>query len=361
MSLQSERTLRQALSDYVRPSTHRALIIFSIDLILYLLCTVLAVLSPFLLAKIIFSLGAGFMISQLFVVGHDAAHGSFTPCKRLNKIVARVALLPALHNYRLWLLAHNKDHHRFPNLRGINSWSPKSKAEFDDLPKWRQQLEKLYRSPMGFGPYYLVERWWKFKFLPNSRTRPLNKGRGWLDAVFVVTFFISLCICVVSLSTHTEHTTPFSALILAVVVPFIFWNYAMGLTIYQHHTHPRVRWYRNKLELENSGARNDELTVHVKYPRWYNVLTHNIMEHPAHHVEPRIPLYFLHLAEEELENVSGKQIIIEKFSFSYLLNTIRSCKLYDFENHNWLDFEGRRADRANSIRVKNGRFLLARR
>ena len=72
MSLQSERTLRQALSNYVRPSIHRALIIFSIDLILYLLCTVLAVLSPFLLAKIIFSLGAGFMISQLFVVGHDA-------------------------------------------------------------------------------------------------------------------------------------------------------------------------------------------------------------------------------------------------------------------------------------------------
>lgn len=135
----------------------------------------------------------------------------------------------------------------------------------------------------------------------------------------------------------------------------------MGFTIYQHHTHPQIRWYRDKAEFEADGACNEELSVHVKYPRWYNILTHNIMEHPAHHVEPRIPLYFLHLAEEKLENISGKQIIVETFSLAHILTIIRSCKLYDFDNHYWLDFDGRRADRTNSIRIKSRRFTLARR
>ena len=40
------------------------------------------------------------------------------------------------------------------------------KAEFDALPAWRRALERFYRSPLGLGPYYLKERWWRDKLFP---------------------------------------------------------------------------------------------------------------------------------------------------------------------------------------------------
>ena len=52
-----------------------------------------------------------FTMAVLFVVGHDACHGGFTPSVRLNQIIARVAFLPTWHPYVCWHLGHNRLHH----------------------------------------------------------------------------------------------------------------------------------------------------------------------------------------------------------------------------------------------------------
>src|SRR5260370_10229931 len=44
--------------------------------------------------KVFASLVAALWIARLFVIGHDACHGSYTPHKTLNKWIGRIALLP---------------------------------------------------------------------------------------------------------------------------------------------------------------------------------------------------------------------------------------------------------------------------
>ena len=50
--------------------------------------------------KVFASLVAALWIARLFVIGHDACHGSYTPNKILNKWIGRIAFLPSLTPYQ---------------------------------------------------------------------------------------------------------------------------------------------------------------------------------------------------------------------------------------------------------------------
>jgi omega-6 fatty acid desaturase (delta-12 desaturase) len=72
------------------------------------------------------------------------------------------------------------------------------------------------------------------------------------------------------------------------------------------------------------------------------VSLHNIMEHTAHHVDTRIPLYNLTAAQAGVEEAFGAEnVISERFSLAGMARTFRTCQLYDFEKHQWLSFDGR--------------------
>jgi omega-6 fatty acid desaturase (delta-12 desaturase) len=65
------------------------------------------------------------------------------------------------------------------------------------------------------------------------------------------------------------------------------------------------------------------------------------MDHPAHHVHPKIPLYRLGAAQRRLNELLGERAIVQRFTPAYLLRTLTGCKLYDYREHRWLDFAGR--------------------
>ena len=67
---------------------------------------------------------------------------------------------------------------------------------------------------------------------------------------------------------------------------------------------------------------------------------HHIMEHTAHHVDMSVPLYRLKRAQALLEQELPGCIVIQPFSWRWYADTARHCKLYDFENRRWTDFEG---------------------
>ena len=68
--------------------------------------------------RVFASLVAALWIARLFVIGHDACHGSYTPNKTLNKWIGRIAFLPSLTPFSLWEIGHNLAHHGFTNLKG---------------------------------------------------------------------------------------------------------------------------------------------------------------------------------------------------------------------------------------------------
>ena len=81
--------------------------------------------------KMLTSMVAALWIARLFVIGHDACHGSYTPSKTLNKWIGRIAFLPSLTPYSLWEIGHNLAHHGFTNLKGRDYvWTPYSPSEF---------------------------------------------------------------------------------------------------------------------------------------------------------------------------------------------------------------------------------------
>ena len=68
---------------------------------------------------------------------------------------------------------------------------------------------------------------------------------------------------------------------------------------------------------------------------------HNIMEHNAHHVNPRIPLFRLRRAQQLLAEHQGGEIRSYRLNWASYTDAVRRCKLYDFPGHRWLDFSGR--------------------
>jgi len=331
------RDLRYALEPYVRRSTALALALLLATLAVYAAAVAAAVAPLPLAARLAAAVLAGSAISSLFVIGHDAAHGAYTESRRLNAVLGRIAFLPALHSYSLWQVQHNRLHHRLTNVRGFNSWSPLTKADYDLLPAWRRAVERLYRSPLGFAPYYLVERWWQDKFFPR-RTRE-RRAAYWLDFALLLGF-LALFLAVLALAGALSGSGAASAVLLGFALPYLVWNALMGATTYMQHTHPDVPWFEQLAQWRQLGGQ-EEVSVQLQVPRWYGLISHHIMEHPAHHLHPKVPLYRLAAAQRLLNELLGAGAVTQRFSPLYLLRTIARCKLYDYQNHRWLDFAGK--------------------
>jgi omega-6 fatty acid desaturase (delta-12 desaturase) len=300
----------------------------------------------------------GVFSATLFVVGHDACHGSLTTSAWLNQVLGRLAFLPSLTPYVTWEYAHNRVHHSYTNLWPKDyAWAPLSKEAYDRLPWWRRALERHYRTPFGLGSYYLVEYWWKHLFLParaerQEMKRPVTFALDWLLAA---AFFIGQSAAIVAWSgtlTPTQDswgpfTAPAALWIVAWLVPFLIWNWLMGFAIYQHHNHQSIAWYNDRSEWDFFAAQV-ESTVHVQMPGFLEWASARIMQHTAHHVNPKIPLYRLAESQRCLER-AYPQIVIQIWRLGTLSRTMALCKLYDYQNHRWLDFAGVPTTRPNCI------------
>jgi omega-6 fatty acid desaturase (delta-12 desaturase) len=66
------------------------------------------------------------------------------------------------------------------------------------------------------------------------------------------------------------------------------------------------------------------------------------MDHAAHHIDPTIPLYELPPSQKLLEEFAPAYSIVERLTIRKYLLICRTCKLYDYRLHCWLDFDGNR-------------------
>jgi omega-6 fatty acid desaturase (delta-12 desaturase) len=335
----AEISTRSKLAKLARPNDQLALLILIVDFIIYFTAVFFAVVSESILIKALCASLAGFMIAQLFVIAHDAAHRAYVSSIKANALIARLTFLPSLHNYSLWLLAHNQTHHAHPNLQYDNSWSPLTLEEYQALPLHKKLIQRLYRSTLGFGPYYLQERWLKDKFVPRKHIPQAHHKKAWKDFAFLAVYIIVFLAVLIALASYANQNI-LAAIFFGAVVPFVVWNYAMGLTTYQHHTHDAIKWYKSKAAWRNEVSNQGDVTVHVKYPTWYNIITHNIYIHPAHHLNPKIPLYHLPKTEAILLEDSNNKILTVPFSLIGFIKTVHKCKLYNYEQQQWLNFKG---------------------
>ena len=80
-------------------------------------------------------------------------------------------------------------------------------------------------------------------------------------------------------------------------------------------------------------------TAGVTLPFWIGRAMHEIMEHHAHHLNPRISMFQLRAAEAALTR-KYPELCNYRLDWRTYRQIVRGCKLYDFHNHAWLDFAG---------------------
>ncbi len=284
---------------------------------------------------------AGVASGSLFMMGHDACHGSYTHHQGLNRVLGRIAFLPSYHTYGPWELSHNRVHHIYTNLRTRDFvWKPLSKAEFDALPRARQILYRAQRNLLGLLLYYPLEIWWPRLFFPRREHLDRPRAVYTFDSLLVLAFMIAQAALVTSAARGQGWLGLLAGAFYALVLPYVVFSWMIGFVIYFNHTHPDVPWFGDKEEWSASAGMIDG-TARLLFPRWTLFFASNIMDHVAHHVDPRIPLVRLREAQERIEALVPGRVVVVRWSIPALLDIVRRCKLYDYEAGRWIDYDGR--------------------
>jgi len=319
-----------------------ALVIFDIALFLSLVAATILVAN--VVAKLCIGFVAGLVIGRLFILGHDACHQSFTTHRELNQWIGRIVFLPSLTPYSLWDVGHNVVHHGYTNLRGFDFvWEPHTLESFQKLPRWRQLLERTYRSGFGPGLYYLIEVWWKKLLFPNKKHMPTRRKIFTQDGL-LATGFALLWIAALAVAAAATQQSVWLTVFCGFLLPFLVWNSLIGWVVYVHHTHEGIAWHEEKAAW-SAAQPFVSTTVHLTFKNHLGInagtLLHHIMEHTAHHVDMSIPLYRLKAAQAVLEEKLPGAIVRQPFSWGWYFDTASRCKLYDYRMHCWTDFSGR--------------------
>jgi acyl-lipid omega-6 desaturase (Delta-12 desaturase) len=333
-----------------RPNTARSILQVSVDFV-YFGVLIWGVIDLPLIGKLMLAVPLQLAFARLFILGHDACHGSLFASPLANQIVGRLVFLPTLTTFSLWHVGHNLAHHGFANLKGRDQvWAPLSPQEYSELPRTRQALERLYRSVWGLGLYYGIELWWKRLFFPSKQHTGARRYVLWLDACFT-----ALCgaAYVAFLIWRAEATGQHWWLIvlLGAVVPFMLWNYLMGFVTFVHHTSPDVRWFDNRSRWARMGRNGEEFTRDIHLPLWTHNLLHGIMQHRAHHFDPRIPNYHLDEATRKLFGSETQRAKTHWIGWSELRRITKRCALYDYGDARWLRFSAACAPETSSRRL----------
>lgn len=98
----TRKELRKLTDPYASPSTTEGLAVALADLTVFGLCFWAALSARSLPFRAIAGLLEGLWIARLFILGHDACHGSLCRSRWINRIAGRLLFLPSLTPYSLW-------------------------------------------------------------------------------------------------------------------------------------------------------------------------------------------------------------------------------------------------------------------
>ncbi len=320
-------------------SLWRGIVLFVCCGSIWLLSLAGVVLSPLWIFPVAV-LANGITMSMLFIVGHDACHGSLVPALRLNRMIGTLAFLPSLHPFSGWKRSHNGMHHVWTNLKGEDpGYPPFSLDEFRRLTPLRRLLERFYRSWAGIGFFYFAEVYWKCLLFPRCDRQPPQRREFLLDRILITAYLLLEIVSIYRVSLAVDRSHPLLFTICAVVAPYCFFLWLMAFVTYQHHTNPEIPWFDQKSEWSYFQTQVAG-TTHVAFPPVFDFIFLHILDHSAHHVDPLIPLYHLDQSQVALEQAYPGSVKIIGWGPSVLWNTLSCCKLYDYRQHRWLDFNG---------------------
>jgi acyl-lipid omega-6 desaturase (Delta-12 desaturase) len=315
----SDLTLKQVIQtipkEYFKKDSRKAWTAVALSVGAVILGYGAIALSPWFLLPFAWFL-TGTALTGFFVVGHDCGHRSFANRRWVNNWLGHIMFLPLIYPFHSWRLLHDIHHRHTNNMEIDNAWAPWSPEEFSGAGLFLQTVYRHMRQWLWW--LSSIVHWGALHFdLRNFEPRDRAKVSRSIAAVviFAAVFFPTLL----------YFTGPWGV-VKFWLMPWLGYHFWMSTFTLVHHTIPEIqfrygdRW--NEVESQLSG------TLHCDYPKWIEVLCHDINVHVPHHVSVGIPSYNLRPAYAALKENWAPLMKETKFSWQLMRTITGRCHIY---------------------------------
>jgi acyl-lipid omega-6 desaturase (Delta-12 desaturase) len=263
----------------------------------------------------------GTAVTGFFVIGHDCAHRSFSNNRLVNDTVGHLAMLPLIYPFHGWRIFHNFHHKHTNKLDVDNAWQPWQKQEYINCPQW---LQVIYQGMRGSFWWLASIAHWAVLHFDWNRTTGKQREQMRYSALFAI---IGGAIGLTALGL----TTGWWGIVKFWLMPWLGYHFWMSTFTIVHHTAsdipftPTDEWQEAIAQLTG--------TVHCDYPKWVEVLCHDINVHVPHHISTAIPAYNLREAHRIIKENWGEYVKERQFNWELMKDVVGECHLYDAEKN----------------------------
>lgn len=357
-TLPDKAGLLRELAPFAQPSNAKGLALFAQEYLMYWGAIGLMLFAPSMTVKILASIFAGFKLTAFYTLGHDAGHQTLVANKRLNWWLAQLLSIPAWQNHRLWILDHHLLHHPKTNGEQHDFYKPYSKAEFDELSRPAQLFERFVRAPnlVGFGVNFFFTWLLATRLFPTRAVPPQFRRSAWRHCAAVLAYQLAF-IAFLYFAPLWAPVSAAMALGLGFFLPLVIFAIVTGASLYLMHTHQRLPWFKGTPAREGVYAPT-LCAMHMTLPAPLHKFIHNVFAHSAHHAHAGVPVYHLLDAQLHLDRVLGDAALVVPMSLPGAIATMRACKLYDYDKHQWLDFNGKPTTAAICLTARGSKLAV---
>ncbi|KJR89033.1 omega-6 fatty acid desaturase (delta-12 desaturase) [Sporothrix schenckii 1099-18] len=298
-------------------------------------------------AWIAYGYAQGLVLTGIWILGHEAGHGAFSPHGLVNDIVGWLLHSSLMVPYFSWKFSHHR-HHRFTghmekDMVFVPRTTPTSEMKPGIATLWFdpelvedtplvQMLQLIAHQLAGWQMYLLFNLsagddskqrddapWYRLShFEPTSAVfRPS-------EALFIALSDIGLLLMAGMLYIGSTYVG-WSTVVFMYVVPYMWVHHWLIAITYLHHNHPDVHHYDAESWTYVKGAL---ATVDRDFGWVGRHLFHGIIDtHVVHHLFPRIPFYKQEEATAAIRPLLGNLLHRETRSFvGQLWSTWKTCK-----------------------------------
>lgn len=283
---------KKCLGEYQKVSLSRSLWQVANTLIPYLALWVYLALNlskPLWQTIPLIVLASGFLV-RAFIIFHDCGHNSFFKSRRANQWLGIPLGLLAFTSYHHWQWEHSGHHSTVGDLdkRGTGDLWTLTKKEYQESSLLIRILYRIVRSPFflfGFIPLFL--------FLLKQRIPSPSAKKQVHTAVHLTTFAILVISALLSFIFGWKEYLIVQLSILTLAATAGSWLF------YIQHQYEETYWERNE-EWDYFTA-SMMGSSYYKLPKILQFFSGNIGFHHIHHLNSKIPNYFLESCHKRFE------------------------------------------------------------
>lgn len=258
----------------------------------------------------------GTALTGFFVIAHDCGHRSFAKRRWVNDWVGHVLMLPLIYPFHSWRILHDHHHLHTNQLEVDNAWQPWTVEGFEAAPVWLQKFYVALRGRLWW--IASIAHWGKIHFDLNQFA-PRDHAKVKVSIAAVVVFSAIFFPTLIAF-------TGIWGLVKFWLMPWLGYHFWMSTFTLVHHTDPDIQF--SPVEAWDAAKAQLEGTIHCRYPRWVEVLCHDINVHVPHHLSVAIPSYNLRLAHASIEKNWGDHLQTREFSWKMMKEIVDHCHLY---------------------------------